>query len=231
MNQPVANSTRVFGGVQVSNWALDDVFFDVGAWLAEEVASEFALQEGIAVIGGDGSNKPTGMTNTPLTATADFASPSRAAAVYEFVACLSTSSPAVAEVLMDPIIDLVYRVASQYRANGTFAMNSATAAAVRKLKDTNGQYLWQPAMLAGQPDRLVGYPVAIWEDMDDVATNALPIAFGDFRRGYVLVDRGPMRITVDEVTTPGHTNFYVRRRVGGIVANNDAVKFLKTTVA
>lgn len=210
---------------QASNWSLDDIFFDVGQWLAEDVAQEFALAEGLAVISGNGTNRPTGMLNTVPTSVADFGSPFRAAAVYQFVA--SAASPDA--ILPDALITLLYTVASQYRANATWVFNSTTAAAIRKLKDTQNNYLWAPGIAAGQPDRLLGYPVAYWEQMQDVGANLHPVAFGDFRRGYILTDRHPMRITRDEITTPGYTKFYVRRRVGGHPLVNDSLKFLKTT--
>jgi HK97 family phage major capsid protein len=171
------------------------------------------------------------MLNTTPVATDDAASPLRAAAAYEFIPSLSNDSPPVAEILPDELITLTYAVASQYRANGSWVMNSTTAAAIRKLKDSNGYYLWQQG-LGGQPDRLFGYPVETWEDMADVATNAFPVAFGDFRRGYLLVDRTQLRITVDHnITTPGKVKFFVRRREGGMPLNKDAVKFLRTTIA
>lgn len=107
-------------------------------------------------------------------------------------------------------------------------MNSTTAGQVRKLKDVGtGSYIWQPALQAGQPNLLLGYPVSIWEQMPDPAGGAFPVAFGDFSVGYMLVDRSDLRITVDEVTSPGTTKFYIRKRVGGMPYNNDAVKFLK----
>ena len=217
---------------KASEWALDDVFFNVANWLAEEVAQEFAQEEGAAVLTGNGSNKPTGMLNATPELTADFASPLRSAAAYEYVACPATTSPGIAEILGDCLIDLVYSVNSVYRANGRWTMNSATAATVRKLKDSQGQYLWQMSLMEGQPERLLGYPVEIWEDMDDVGSDKFPIAFGDFRRGYLLVERGDIRITVDNnITQPGYVKFYVRRREGGCVLNNDAIKFLRTTVS
>jgi len=217
---------------QAREWSLDDVFFDVGAWLAEEVSQDFAQAEGTAVISGDGSNKPTGMLNTTPVATDDFASPLRPAAAYEFIASLSNDSPAVAEIMPDELISLVYSVNSAYRAGATFVMNSTTAAAIRKIKDSNGQYLWQAGLGAGQPDRLLGYPVETWEQMQDIATNAFPVAFGDFRRGYILADRTQVRITIDaNLTTPGRVKFFVRRRVGGFPLNGDAIKFLRTTIA
>lgn len=216
---------------QASEWSLDDAFFNVEQWLAEEVAQEFAIQEGSAVISGNGTSKPTGMLNTTPTAADDFNSPLRAAAAYEFTPSLTTSSPAVAEILPDSLITLTYLLNSAYRSSGTFVMNSNTAAAVRKLKDGNNQYLWQPGLQAGEPDRLLGYAHRTWEQLSDVGTNAFPVAFGDFRRGYVLADRVGLRITRDNVTNVGFVRFYIRRREGGIVLNNDAIKWLRTTTS
>ncbi len=209
---------------QASEWSLDDMFFSVENWLTEETAEEFAFQEGDAVIRGDGTNKPTGMLNTAPTADADDASPLRAAEAYQFIP--SDASPPA--ILADALIDLVYAVNSRYRSMGTFVFNSLTAGAVRKLKDTTGQYHWQPGLALGEPSTLLGYPTAVWEQMDDVALNAHPVAFGNFNRGYVLTDRVGMRITVDQVTNPGFVKYYIRRREGGKPLNNDAIKFLKT---
>jgi HK97 family phage major capsid protein len=210
---------------QCSEWSLDDVFFNVESWLEENVAEEFAIQEGEAVIRGNGTNKLTGMLNTAPVATADFASPLRAAAAYQFVA--SAASPDA--ILADSLLELVYSLNSRYRAGATFVMNSTVTGAVRKLKETTGQYLWAPGLVAGQPNMLLGYPTETWEQMDDVGANKHPVAFGNFRRGYVLTDRVGLRITRDNVTNIGFVRFYVRRREGGIVLNNDAIKFLKTT--
>jgi HK97 family phage major capsid protein len=208
---------------QVSEWSLDDIFFNVEAWLSEEVAQEFAIQEGEAVIRGNGTSKPTGMLNTAPVTTADDASPKRAAAAYQYVAGTEASP---ASVDMDGLIDLVYTLNSAYRSGATFVMNSVTTGQTRKLKDSNGQYLWQPSLQAGQPDRLLGYSVATWEQMDDPLGAKFPVAFGNFRRGYILADRVGMRITRDNVTNVGFVRFYVRRREGGIPLNNDAIKWL-----
>lgn len=213
---------------QASEWSLDDVFFNVENWLAESVAEQFAVQEGTAVITGDGSNKPTGMLNSAPTAVTDEAA-SRAAAVYEFIGNVDAGFA----ILPDRLIDLVYNLNSAYRTGSNFVMNSVTTGAVRKLKEDGaaGQYLWQPGMQAGQPDRLLGYPVETWEQMQNPGANLHPIAFGNFRRGYVLADRVGLRMTRDNVTNIGHVRFYVRRREGGIVLNNNAIKWLKTTAA
>ncbi len=216
---------------KTSNWLLEDAMFDVRSWLTESASKRFAQLEGQSVISGDGSNKPTGMLHTSPVTTADQASPLRAAAAYQYIPSLSTSSPAVAEVEPDALLDLVYSLNSAYRAGASWTMNSTTAGAVRKLKDSQGRYLWTDGLAAGQPALLLGYPVATWEDLDDIGTNKFPVAFGNFLEGYELIDRSDLRITLDEVTTPGMTKFYVRKRVYGHVRNNDAVKFLKTTVS
>lgn len=210
---------------QVSEWALDDIFFDVGAWLTEDVAMDFAQAEGIAVISGNGTNKPTGMLNTTPVSTADSASPMRAAAAYQFIGLTGPASPAV--INADSLIDLVYNVKSQYRARGTFTMESLTLAAVRKLKDTNGAYIWEPNYQVGQPSTILGYPLETWEDMPALAADAFSVGFGDFRRAYVLADRVGLRIQAESFTNVGYVRFYIRRREGGTVLNNDAVKFLR----
>lgn len=215
---------------QVSEWALDDIYFNVDQWLSEEVAQEFAYQEGLAVISGNGSSKPTGMLNTTPVTTDDFASPMRAAAAYEYIASDTDldDSPAVPGVRGDALIDTVFALNSAYRAGASWVMNSATTAAVRKLKTTDGQYHWQPGLQAGQPNMLLGYAVNTWEQMPNVGLNNFPIGFGNWRRAYVMVDRVGLRVTRDNVTNPGFVRFYIRKRVGGIVLNNDAAKFVRT---
>jgi HK97 family phage major capsid protein len=223
--EAVPTHGELYAYPQASEWSLDDIFFNVEAWLAEEIAQQFAIEEGDAVIRGNGTSKPTGMINSAPTATDDFGSPLRAAAVYQFIA--SAASPDA--ILPDSLITLVYTLNSAHRANAWWAMNSTTIGAVRKLKATTNEYLWTPGMVAGQPDRLFGYPIASWEQMDDIGANKFPVAFGDFRRGYVLADRVGLRITRDNVTNIGFVRFYVRRREGGIVLNNNSIKFIKTT--
>ena len=212
---------------KASEWSLDDMFFDVSGWLSEEAAEVFAVMTGAAVIDGDGTNKPTGMLNTAPVATPDHASPSlRAAEAYEFVEVEEDDG----FFTSDGLIDVIYKLNSRYRPGASFAMNSTTMGKVRKLKTSLG-YLWQPSLQAGQPDRLLGYPVAAWEDMADPEADELPIAFGDFRRGYILVDRMGLRMTRDDITQPGYVKFYIRRRLGGKPLNNDAIKFLKLAAA
>lgn len=210
---------------QASEWSLDDIFFNVDAWISDSVARAFAVAEGLAVISGNGTNKPTGMLNTAPVATADDASPKRAAAAYQYVLS-GDNSPAAIDG--DSLIDAQYTLNSSYRANANWVMNSNTMGAVRKLKASGtGEYIWQPSLQAGQPDLLLGKPVRAWEQMSDVGGGNLPVAFGDFRQGYLLTERVGLRITRDNVTNVGFVRFYVRKRVGGKPLNNDAVKWLK----
>lgn len=233
LREVVPTHGELYAYPQVSEWSLDDIFFNVEDWLTQEVAAEFAQQEGLAVISGNGSSKPTGMLNTTPVLTADFASPLRAAAAYQYIASDTDTllpppdgSPAAAGLTPNSLIDCVYTLNSMYRANGVWIMNSMTTAAVRKLKDTTGQYLWQPGLQMGQPNSLLGYPVETWEQLADIAAGTFPIGFGDWKRAYVLADRVGLRITRDNVTNIGHVRFYIRRREGGIVLNNDAAKFI-----
>jgi HK97 family phage major capsid protein len=169
------------------------------------------------------------MLNTAPTNQPDAFPPVRAAAAYEYVPSGAASTIGTTG---EPLIDLLYRVNATYRSNAVWVMSSATAAVVRKLKDGQGNFLWAPTFAAGQPETLLGYPVRIWEQMNAINTNTHPIAFGDVRRGYLLVDRVGLRITVDaNITTPGRIKYFIRRREGGHVLNNDAVKFLKSAAS
>jgi HK97 family phage major capsid protein len=224
LREIVPTGGEIFAYPQTTNWALEDVFFDVRAWLVESCADRFARLEGSAVISGDGTNKPTGMLNTTPVTTSDAASPKRAAAAYQYILG-GDNSPA--SVDFDALNDMIYSLNSAYRSAASWAMSSVTAGQISKIKDLQGRPLWQPSIAVGQPATLLGYPVAIWEDLPDPNGGNFPVGFGDWNRAYELIDRSDLKITVDEVTTPGRTKFYVRRRVYGAPRNNDAVKFLK----
>ncbi len=225
LREVIPTNGELYAYPQVSEWSLDDIFFNVESWLSENVGQSFAITEGQSVLTGNGTSQPTGMLNTTPTTVDDFASPLRTAAVYQYVA--SAASPDA--ILPDALIDLVFKLNSAYRVNATFIFNSITAASIRKLKDTTNQYLWQPSFQAGVPDKLLGYPFEIWEQMSSVGANTFPVGFGDWRRAYVIADRVGLRITRDNVTNVGYIRFYIRRREGGIVLNNNAAKFLRTT--
>jgi len=220
-------SGELYAYPKTSEWAMNDIFFDVAAWLSEECAQAFAVAEESAVLVGDGANKPTGMLNTAPNTTPDFASPARDPAAFEAIEVQSSQSPAVAEITPESLVDVIYRLHSQYRAGASWIMNSETAGQVMKMKDAQGRFLWTQSLAAGQPNMLLGYPVQIVEGLPGIAPNAFPIGFGNWNRAYLLIDIATPRITRDEVTQPGFVKFYVRRRVGGCVLNNHAAKFLK----
>lgn len=214
---------EIYAYPQVSNWALEDIPFNVESWLAEEVAETFAIEEATAVISGNGTNKPTGLLNTAPTSQADTFPPTRNENAFQFVAALGSPPTIEPEVLFD----CVYALNARYRSQATWVMNSLTHGVIRKLKDTQGQFYWQPGLQLGQPDRLLGYGMSTWEQMPDPNDNNFAIGFGAWRRAYFLVDRfSGLRITRDEFTNPGYTRFYTRRRVGGHVLNNNAAKFI-----
>jgi HK97 family phage major capsid protein len=214
---------------KASEHALQDVFFDVVNWITNDVAEGQAVELSTVILSGNGSNKPTGMTNTTPVTTDDYASPLRAAAAYEYIPISTPSSPqASAGITLDTLIDLTVLLRPGYRSGAKFAMNSLTLGHVRKKKDTTNQYIWQPSFQSGMPDTILGYPVFIWEEMGNATTgNAFPVAFGNFMRAYVLCTRAGLAITRDDVTQPGYSKFYVRRRYGGCPLNNDAVKFAR----
>lgn len=209
-----------------SEWALQDVFFDVEDWLTVTAAEQFQKALEVAIWSGDGSDKLTGIINTAPAATTDSASPMRAAAAVEY---LPTNTNSPQSINMDDVYDLAYQLNAGYRPNAKFYANQNTQRELRKLKDGDSNYLWEPSNQVGQPDRLLGYTVRTWHDMADPTTaDGFYLGFGDLRKAYSLPARVGQRITVDDnITKPGFVKYYIRRRFGGIVANNDAFKLLK----
>jgi len=224
---------ELYAYMQASNWSLEDLFFNVENWLVENAAEGFAVGLATAIFNGNGSGLPTGMTTTAPVSTADYASPERNHGAYQYIPLTSPSSPFTSSgITPKTLVDLVYALRAPYRGGAQFAMNSVTQGHVRKMVDTTGQFLWQPSFQQGQPDRLLGYPLFTWEDLGSPTTgNALAVAFGDFRRGYTLATRTGMAVIRDNVTAAGFTKFYIARRYGGIVTNNNALKFAKVSIA
>lgn len=203
---------------KASQRLLDDSAFDIEMWLAARIADKFARAEAAAFVGGDGVDKPTGF----LTYTA-VANDSWSWGDLGYVATGADGDFDGA----DAIVDLVYALGAQYRANGTFVMNSKTAGAVRKLKDADGRFLWSDGLAAGEPARLMGYRVMIAEDMPDIASDATAIAFGDFSAGYTVAERPDLRVLRDPFSAKPHVLFYATKRVGGDVSDFAAIKLLK----
>lgn len=208
---------------QASEEALEDLFFNVEDWLTMSAGEAIAQGEGAAFIAGNGTKKPTGfLAGLTPAATADTAG--RAFGALQYIA---SGQAAALPTSLDTFYDMVYALRARYRANARWVTAKLLLASLRKYKDSTGQYLWQNAITAGQPDSFMGYPVVEAEDMPSVAANSFPLAFGDFKEGYLICDKVGMRITRDEITTPGFVKFYVRKRVGGKLRNSQAIKLLK----
>ena len=200
---------------------LDDAAVDIDQWIADEVRVTFAAQEGAAFVAGDGVKKPKGFLSYPTI--------DNAAWSWGKIGTISTgvSGDFPETAPADKLIDLVYSLKGEYRANGHFVMNRATQSLVRKMKDSDGSYLWQPSAKPGEPANLMGFPVAESEDMPDIGPDSLAIAFGDFRRGYLIVDRVGIRVLRDPFSAKPYVLFYTTKRVGGGVQDFDAIKLLK----
>lgn len=206
---------------KASQRLLDDSAFDIEGWLAGKIAQRFLRAESAAFVSGDGVDKPKGFLTAPKVANASWAWGSLGYVATGAASDFAASNPA------DCIISLVYALGAEYRANASFVMNSKTAGAVRKMKDADGRFLWSDGLAAGEPARLMGYPVLICEDMPDIAANAHAIAFGDFRAGYTIAERPDLRILRDPFSAKPHVLFYASKRVGGDITDYAAIKLLK----
>ncbi len=200
---------------------LDDAAVDVGHWIAEEVNAAFAQQEGIAFVTGDGTNKPKGFLASTTVAEAGWEWGKLGYVATGTSGALPASDPS------DVLVDLVYALKAGYRQNASWVMNRKTQGVIRKLKDDGGNYLWQPAASADGKATLMGFPLVEAEAMPDIGAASLSIAFGDFKRGYLIVDRQGVNVLRDPYSAKPYVLFYTTKRVGGGVQNYDAIKLLK----
>jgi HK97 family phage major capsid protein len=207
---------------KASQRLLDDSAFDIESWLAGRIADKFARAEADAFINGDGIDKPTGIL-TKTTVDNDVWTWGNLGYVPTGVSGGIGGG--------DAIVDLVYALGAQYRANASFVMNSKTAGLVRKLKDADGRFLWSDGLAAAEPARLMGYPVVVAEDMPDAVVDSYSIAFGDFNAGYTVAERPDLRVLRDPFSAKPHVLFYATKRVGGDVSDFAAIKLLKFGVA
>lgn len=215
---------ELYAEPRVSQKLLDDASFDVEAWLAQKLAEKMGRAENAAFVAGSGAGSPRGFTTYATAAVADAGRPW---GTLQHVATGAAGAFAASDP-GDVLIGLTYALKAGLRAGARFVMARATAAEVRKLKDTSsGQYLWQPGLAAGSPASLLGYPVVEAEDMPAIGANSLSIAFGNFREGYAVVDRQGIRTLRDPYTAKPQVKFYTTKRVGGDVLDFDAIKLLK----
>ena len=203
---------------QATQKLLDDAAINMEAWLSTKVADKFARTEASAFVTGNGINKPRGF----LTYTDGTTLPGTIEQFDTGVNGAFAAAPSGGDIL----ISALYGLKAPYRANAVWAMNRATTTLTRKLKDTDGSYLWAPGIAAGQPASILGYPVASFEDMPDPATGSLSIAVGDWREAYTIVDRIGIRVLRDPYSSKPYIQFYTTKRVGGDVVNFEAIKIV-----
>lgn len=204
---------ELYANPEATQKFLDDASVDVEAWLQGEVAEEFAETEGTAFISGNGTNKPKGILGYA------------AGTAYNQVEQILSGSAGSFDA--DDLIELLYGLKTTYSKNATFLMARATEKFIRKLKDSNNQYIWQPGLQAGAPSTILGRPTYTDENMPAIAADALAIACGDLKRAYKIVDRVGVRILRDPFSNKPYVGFYTTKRVGGGVVVSEAIKLLK----
>ncbi|WP_299076376.1 phage major capsid protein [uncultured Paraglaciecola sp.] len=214
---------EIYANPASTQTALDDIFFDAEAWLAQEVAIEFAEQENDAFTNGNGVNKPKGILDYATAAVTD------KAGTRPFGTLEARTAAAAGTVGGDDLIDLVHAARPAYRGNGRWMMSNLSIAAIRKLKDADGNYLWRPGLEEGVPDRLLGYSMLENENVPDITAGAgsKAILFGDFARGYLIVDRIGTRVLRDPYTNKPYVMFYTTKRVGAMGTDSLAIKVLE----
>ena len=193
--------------VDISEQDLEDSVFDLEAEMQSEFSTQFAKAEGTAFVSGNAVGKPEGfMTNSDVS---------------------EVNSGNGTALLADGLLTLVHSIKSEYASNATFVLNRSTLSAIRKLKDTAGQYVFQAGMslVSGVPNTILGYPYVEATDMPSVGANAFPVAFGDFSKAYMIVDRVALAVLRDPFTqaTTGNVRYIARRRVGWQVILPEAI--------
>lgn len=205
---------EIYANPAATQRILDDALINVEEWLSGEVDTEFAYQEGLAFVSGDGTNKPRGIM--------DYQSGSD----HPWGAIPTVQTGAAAALKLEGLIDLVYDLPSERTPNARFVMNRKTQGAIRKIKDGNGNFIWQPGLQAGQPANILGFPVTELAAMPDIGAGNIPIIFGDFS-GYLVLDRVGIRVLRDPFTNKPFVHFYVTKRVGGGVVDPTLFRYHK----
>lgn len=221
LRELVFNTAEIYANPAATQKLLDDASVDIARWLADEVGIEFAEQEGAAFVTGDGVKKPRGFLAYDTVANASYAWGKLGFVVSGGAAGFASSNPA------DAIIDLYYALKAGYRNGASFLTSDAVMKDIRKFKDGQGNYLWAPPTGPDMPATILGKPVVTDDNMPALGSNAFPMAFGNFQRGYLIVDRMGVRVLRDPYTNKPYVHFYTTKRVGGGVQNFEAIKLLK----
>lgn len=216
---------EIYANPRISQTMRDDTQFNIEAWLGNKVADKFARMENSGFLIGNGMKKPRGLMTygTSMTSDAD----GREWNVIQYLKTGQAASLGSGTAAYDKIIDLIYSLKAAYRNGARFLCARATVGAVRKLKDGDGNYLWQPSAQAGQPSLLAGFGVFEGEDMPGIGADSFPLAFGNFAEAYAIVDRIGIRTLLDPYSDKPWLQYYTTKRVGGGLMNGEAIKFLK----
>ncbi|KRJ70821.1 MULTISPECIES: phage major capsid protein [Acinetobacter] len=209
---------EIYANPQATQTSLDDVFFDVENWISTEVAQEFAEKEGQAFLLGDGDKKPKGILAYAMATTND--------KTRAFGTLQQIKSGQAGNFTGDNLIDLIYSLKKGYRNGALFMMTNLTQSKVRKFKDSEGNYIWQPGLQLGQPSTLLGYGIEENEDMPESEADANAVLFGNFKRGYLITDRMGTRVLRDPYTNKPYVGFYTTKRTGGMLTDSNAIKVL-----
>lgn len=222
------NQFDIYANPQATQQMLDDVFFNAEAWLADELAEEFGRQEGALFVSGTGTNQPQGFLTPTYVATDDA---SRTFGQLQYVPT-GVSGGWAASNPGDILFTVVSKMKAKYRPGCKWVMPKSVLFAVAAFKDTSGRYIFNPVTAPDVPATLIGYPVIEAEDMPTIAASSLSVAFGNFKRGYEIVDRvGSMRVVRDPFTNKPYIGFYTVKRVGGAVINSECIKAIKFSVS
>lgn len=221
LRELVFNTGEIYANPAATQTLLDDARIDIAAWLASEVAITFAEQEGAAFISGDGVKKPRGLLSYDTVANASYTWGKLGFAVTGAAADFASTAPA------DALIKLFYSLKEGYRNGASWLTSDAVMETIRKFKDGQGNYLWAPPSGPANVATILGKPVATDDNMPALGANALPVAFGNFQRGYLVIDRFGIRVLRDPYTNKPYVHFYTTKRVGGGVQNFEAIKLLK----
>ena len=204
---------------------LDDSIVNLDQWVAQEVETVFAEQETDAFLNGDGVTRPKGILAYTKVAQSSWTWGNTGYIATGVAGAFAATNPT------DKLVDLIYATKAAYRQNSRFMISRNTQAQIRKFKDAQGNYLWQPAATADGNAMLLNFPVVESEYMPDIGTDTFSVAFGDFKRGYLIVDRVGTRILRDPFTAKPYVLFYTTKRVGGGMQDFDAIKLLKFGVS
>ncbi len=203
---------------KATNKLLEDSSVNIENWLGNKVARRFSRAENLAFVSGDAVGKPRGFLDYDASATIE---------TYDRQTIGRLITAAAGAVSFDDLLDLQGALKTAYEVMSTWAMNRRTKKDIRKLKDNEGQYLWQPSLQVGEPETLLGRAMVMFEDLPDVAVDALPIAIADWTEAYQVVDRTGISVLRDPYTAKPFVEFYTRKRVGGDVINTDAIKIMQ----